>query len=47
MINLILLTLDVPEDNTEYESFTVISLESLLVYENKYYCQVYLENCTL
>ena len=24
----------------------VISIDSLLVYENKYYLQVYLENCT-
>ena len=27
------------------ESFTVISIDSLLVYENKYYLQVYLDNC--
>ena len=34
-----------PEDNIEYESFTVISIDSLLIYQNKYYLQVYLDNC--
>ena len=29
----------------ECESFTVISIDSLLVYVNKYYLQVYLDNC--
>ena len=33
------------EDNIESESFTVISIDSLLVYKNKYYVQVYLDNC--
>ena len=28
----------------ECESFTVISFDSLFVYENKYYLQVYLDN---
>ena len=28
--------LNVPEDDVEYESFTVISIDSLHVYENKY-----------
>ena len=37
--------LNVPEDNIEYESFTVISTDSLLVYENKYYLPVYLDDC--
>ena len=32
--------LNVPEDDVECESFTVISIDSLLVYENKYYLQV-------
>ena len=32
------------EDFIECESFTVISTDSLLVYENKYYLQVYLDN---
>ena len=32
--------LDVPEDGVEYESFTVIFIDSLLVYKNKYYLQV-------
>ena len=33
---------NVPEDDTEdkCESFTVISIDSLLVYKNKYYLQV-------
>ena len=34
-----------PEDYMECESFTVISIDSFLVYENKYYLQVYLNNC--
>ena len=34
-----------PEDDVEYESFTVISIDSLLVYKNKYYLQAYLDNC--
>ena len=29
----------------ECEFFTDISIDSLLVYENKYYLKVYLENC--
>ena len=33
-----------PEDDIEYESFTVISIDSILVYENKYYMQVYLND---
>ena len=37
--------LNLPEDEIEYESFTVASNDSLLVYENKYYLQVYLDNC--
>ena len=34
-----------PEYDIECESSTVISTNSLLVYENKYYLQVYLDNC--
>ena len=37
--------LNVPEDDIECETFTVISIDSLLVYENKHYLQVYLDNC--
>ena len=37
--------LNVPEDDIECESFTVISIDSLLAYEKKYYIQVYLDNC--
>ena len=33
------------EDEIECESFTVISIDSLLVYNKKYYLQVYLDNC--
>ena len=36
-----------PEDEIKSESFTVTSIDSLLVYENKYYQQVYLVNCSL
>ena len=37
--------LNVPEDDKECESFTVISINSLLVYDKEYFLQVYLENC--
>ena len=37
--------LNVPEYGVECESLTVISIDSLLVHENKYYLQVYLDNC--
>ena len=33
------------EDDIKYESFTAISIDSLLVYENKYYPQAYLDSC--
>ena len=33
-----------PEDDIERESFTVISIDSILVYENKYYMLVYLDD---
>ena len=33
------------EDDIECESFTVISADSLLVYKDKYFLQVYLDNC--
>ena len=38
--------LNVPENDIECEYFRVISIDSLLVYENKYYLQVYLDNCS-
>ena len=38
--------LNVPKDGVEYEFFTLISNDSLLVYERKFYLQVYLDNCT-
>ena len=34
-----------PEDDKEHEPFTVISIDSLLVYKSKYYLQAYLDNC--
>ena len=37
--------LNMPEDDLECESLTVISTDSLLAYENKYDSQVYLDNC--
>ena len=37
--------LNLAEDDIDCKSFTVISVDSLLVYENKYYLQVYLDNC--
>ena len=33
------------EDNIECESFTVNSIDFLLLYKNKYYLQVHLDNC--
>ena len=36
--------LNLPEDDIECESFTVISVDSLLVYNEKYYVQVFLDN---
>ena len=35
----------VPEDDIECESFTAIHIDSLLVYKNKQYLQVCLDNC--
>ena len=35
-----------PEVGVECESFTVISIDSLHVYENKYYLKIYLDNCS-
>ena len=37
--------LNVPEDDIECESFTFISIDSLLVYNEKYYLQAFLDNC--
>ena len=37
--------LNVPEDGLQCESFAIISINFLLVYENKYYPQEYLNNC--
>ena len=37
--------LTVTEVDIECDYFTAIFIDSLLVYENKYYLQVYLDNC--
>ena len=37
--------LNVPQDDMECESFIVTSIDSLFVYAQKYYIQVYLDNC--
>ena len=37
--------LNVPESNVECESFTAISIDFSLVYENKYCMEVYLDKC--
>ena len=39
------LALNVPKDDIESKSFEFNCIDSLLVYENKYYLQVYLDNC--
>ena len=36
---------NLPEDDIECECFTLISIDPLLVYENKDYLQVYTDNC--
>ena len=36
---------NVPEDDIECKSVTFISIDSLLVYENKYLLKVYLDSC--
>ena len=38
--------LHVPGDGVECESFTIISIDSLLVYGEKHYPQVYLVTCS-
>ena len=34
-----------PEDGVECESFSIAYIDSLLGYENKYFLQIYLDNC--
>ena len=34
-----------PEDNIECESFTINSIDSLLIHYKKYYLRVCLDNC--
>ena len=34
-----------PEDDIECESFTIIYIDILLGYQNKYYVHAYLDNC--
>ena len=36
---------NVTEDDIEWESFTIISINSILAYDKKYYIQAYLNNC--
>ena len=38
-------SLNVPENGVECEYFRIISIDSLIVYENKYYLEVYSDNC--
>ena len=38
--------LNVPEDGAEWEPFPIVSTDPLIVYENKYYLQVHLDNLT-
>ena len=33
------------EDDIEWKSFTIISIDSLLVHKSMYYLQVYIDNC--
>ena len=37
--------LNLPENWTESKSFIVVFIDSLLVYDNRNYLQVYLDNC--
>ena len=37
--------INVPKDGAERDTFTNISIDSLLVYEKKYNLQVYLDSC--
>ena len=39
------LGLNVPEDDIECESFPVTSFDSLRLHKNKYYVQLYSNNC--
>ena len=40
----VLFTAQVPEGRVKCKSFTIIFTDSLLVYDSKYYLQVYLNN---
>ena len=44
-IKFMLIVVNMPEDVIEFEFYTVISINYLLVYESKYYLHVYLNNC--
>ena len=37
--------LNMPEDDIQCDSFTVISIDSLVIYDNKYYLKEYSGNC--
>ena len=45
VIKFILLGLNVPKNDIEFESFTFISIDSLLVHDKKYYLKFCLHNC--
>ena len=38
-------SLNMSEYDIECESFKLVSVDSLVLYESKYYLQVYLDNC--
>ena len=38
-------SLNVPEDDIEWKSCTAASIHTLLLYDSKYYLQLYLDNC--
>ena len=37
---------NVPEDGVECKSFTIISIDFLLVYDEKFFQKIYLDNCS-
>ena len=39
--------INLSEDEIECESFTVVSIDFLLVYKSKYYLEVYLNNAVI
>ena len=37
--------LNMPEDSVESKCFRIISIDSLIICQNKFYLQVYVDNC--